>query len=230
MKTMQPTDTEMYTDEAIRQKLLRQGPGELSDAELLSIVLRDGGKELSAIELSRELLARYEGNLTELGLEQPARLRMFRGMGIARAAVVAAAMELGKRRKTEESVAIEVIASKEDVVAIFKPQLAELPHEEFWALYLGASNRILDKIKISQGSSQATVVDNRLIVKRALDRFATSIIIVHNHPSGQPAPSSQDKEMTEKLRAAAALFDIRLTDHIIVTAGESYSFRGDGLL
>ena len=217
-------------DETIRQKLLRQGAAALTDAELLSIVLRDGGKELSSIELSSELLAHYDGNLTALGLEKPAQLRMFRNMGIARAAVVAAAMELGKRRKTEESINIQVITGKEDVVAIFKPQIAELPHEEIWALYLGASNRILDKVKISQGGSTATIVDNRLIVKRALDKFATSIIIVHNHPSGHPQPSPQDIELTEKLRAAAALFDIHLTDHIIVTAGESYSFRGNGLL
>lgn len=224
------TEQELSPDEAIRQKLLRQGPSELTDAELLSIILRDGGKEQSAIELSRELLGHYNGNLTELGLEKPAKLRMFRSMGIGRAAVVAAAMELGKRRKVEESVNIQVITGKEDVVAIFKPQIAELPHEEFWALYLGASNRILDKVKISQGSSTATIVDNRLIVKRALDKFATSIIIVHNHPSRQPKPSAQDVDLTEKLRDAAALFDIQLTDHIIITAGESYSFRGNGLL
>ena len=217
-------------DEPIREKLLRQGAAVLTDAELLSIVLRDGGKELSAIELSSELLAHYDGNLTVLGLEKPAQLRMFRNMGIARAAVISAAMELGKRRKTEESINIQIITGKEDVVAIFKPQIAELPYEEIWALYLGASNRILDKIKISQGGSTATIVDNRIIVRRALEKFATGIIIVHNHPSGQPHPSPQDLELTEKLRAAAALFDIYLMDHIIITAGESYSFRGNGKL
>ena len=223
-------EKEFTADEAIRQKLIRQGAAELTDAELLSILLRDGGKDSTAIGLSGELLARYNGNLTELGLEKISTLRMFRGMGIGRAAVVAAAMELGKRRKVEEAVNIETIVGKEDVVALFKPLISELPHEEFWALYLGASNRILDKVKISQGSSTATIVDNRLIVKRALDKFATSIIIVHNHPSGQHRPSSQDEEITVKLKAAAALFDIRLTDHIIITAGESFSFLGNGLL
>ncbi len=227
---MKDSSTTLSRDETIRQKLLRQGAAVLTDAELLSIVLRDGGKDMSAIELSSELLARYDGNLTALGLETPAKLRMFRSMGIARAAVVAAAMELGKRRKTEESINIQVITGKEDVVAIFKPQIAELPHEEIWALYLGASNRILDKIKISQGGSTAVIVDNRIIVRRALEKFATSIILVHNHPSGQPHPSPQDIELTEKLQAAAALFDIHLMDHIIVTAGESYSFRGNGKL
>jgi DNA repair protein RadC len=225
----QPT-AELSTNETIRQKLLRQGADKLTDAELLSIILRDGGKELSAIELSQELLDRYNGNLTALGLEKPAQLRMFRGMGLGRAAVVVAAMELGKRRKTEEAINIQTVTSKEEAVALFKPLIAELPYEEFWALYLGASNRILDRVKISQGSSTATIVDNRLIVKRALDKFANSILIVHNHPSGRPEPSTSDIDLTEKLRQAAALFDIRLVDHIIITAGESYSFRGNGLL
>ena len=225
-----PSEKELTPDEAIRQKLIRQGASELSDAELLSIILRDGGKDSSAIRLSGELLDHYNGNLTELGFEKISKLRMFRGMGIGRAAVVAAAMELGKRRKVEEAVSIQTIRGKEDVVALFKPLISELPHEEFWVLYLGASNRILDKVKISQGSSTATIVDNRLIIKRALDKFATSIIIVHNHPSGQPKPSPQDEEITAKLKEAAALFDIRMTDHIIITAGESFSFLGNSLL
>lgn len=202
----------------------------MTDAELLSIILREGSKNLSSIQLSEEVLNHYNGNLTELGLEKPAKLRMLHGMGIARAAVIAAAMELGKRRKVEESVNIHTITGKEDAVALFKPLISELPYEEFWALYLGASNSILDKVKISQGSSTATIVDNRLIIKRALDKFATSIIIVHNHPSGHPKPSPQDEEITRKLKAAAELFDIRLTDHIIITAGESFSFLGNGLL
>ena len=228
--TPKQVEKELTPDETIRQKLIRQGASELTDAELLSIILRDGGKDSTAIALSEALLNHYQGNLTELGLEKIAKLRMFRSLGIGRAAVVAAAMELGKRRKVEESINIQAIQGKEDVVALFKPLISELPHEEFWALYLGASNRILDKVKISQGSSTATIVDNRLIIKRALDKFATSVIIVHNHPSGQPKPSLQDEEITTKLKEAAALFDIRLTDHIIITAGESFSFLGNGLL
>lgn len=221
---------ELSDDEKIRQKLIRQGASELTDAELLSIVLRDGGKEISAIGLSKALLARYNGNLTELGLAGIAQLRMFGGMGLSRAAIVSAAIELGKRRKVEEAVHIQTISTREDIVALFKPEIAELPHEEFWALYLGPSHRILDKIKISQGSATATIVDNRLIIKRALEKFATSIIIVHNHPSGQSCPSDPDIELTEKLQAAATLFDIQLIDHVIITSGESYSFRAQGLL
>jgi DNA repair protein RadC len=122
----QPT-AELSPDEVIRQKLLRQGAGELTDAELLSIILHDGGKELSAIELSQELLDQYNGNLTALGLEKPAQLRMFRGMGLGRAAVVVAAMELGKRRKAVEAINIHTVTGKEEAVALFKPLIAELP-------------------------------------------------------------------------------------------------------
>jgi DNA repair protein RadC len=225
-----PSGKEPTPDEKVRQQLLCRGAASLTDAELLSILLREGNLGRSALRLSEDILDHYHGNLTELGLEKPAKLRMLHSMGIARAAVISAAMELGKRRKIEESVNIHTIRSREDVVALFKPLIAELPHEEFWALYLGASNSILDKVKISQGSSTATIVDNRLILRRALDQFATSVIIVHNHPSGQPKPSSQDEELTRKLRAAAELFDIHLTDHIIITAGESFSFLANGLL
>lgn len=217
-------------DEKIRQKLIRQGASELTDAELLSIVLRDGGKGRSAIALSEELLASHHGSLTELGLERFAALRMFSGMGLVRAAAVAATLELGKRRKTEEAVALSAITSRDDVVAIFKPIIAELPHEEFWALFLGAAGRILDKIRISQGGQAATIVDNRVIVRRAIDRFAQSVVIVHNHPSGQSKPSVQDRELTERLRTALDFFDIVLTDHIVIATGECFSFRENGLL
>ncbi len=218
------------TDEAIRRKLVALGPAALSDAELLSIVVRDGGKGRTAFRLSADLLEHHGHSLIRLGGAELSSLRMFGGMGLARAAVVAAAMELGKRRKTEEAMEIERIDSKEDALRIFKPLIAELPYEEFWAVYLSASNRILDRIKISQGGVSGTVVDNRLIIKRALDRLASSILLVHNHPSGDPTPNRTDKALTDKIRESAELFGIRLTDHLIVTAGECFSFCAAGLL
>lgn len=234
MKTSSPesgySQQELAADEQIRQKIVRQGVSALTDAELLSIVIRDGGKDRSALKLGTELLAHYNNSLTELGLADVSRLRMFGGMGLGRAVVVAAAMELGKRRKAEEAVSIQTITTKEDVVSLFKPLIAELPHEEFWALYLGASHRILDKIKISQGGVAGTVVDNRLIIKRALDKLAAAILIVHNHPSGISTPSPEDRTLTDRLKQAAALFDIQLTDHIIITSGECFSFRAEGLI
>ncbi len=218
------------SDAAVREKLLARGTGALTDEELLSVVLREGGKDLSALEVSRELLTRHNGSLAELSLAGLSELRMVRGMNLGRAAVVAAAMELGRRRKAEEALAIENVSSNDEVVALFKPLLAGLPHEEFWAVYLGPSNRILEKVKIGQGGTAGVVVDYKLIVKRALDRLASSMIVVHNHPSGNPSPGESDRMLTERLRAAAELFDIRLLDHVIVTPGESFSFRAEGLL
>lgn len=218
------------TDEKVREKLISKGASGLTDGELLSVIMRNGPNGESALELAERLLAHYNGNLTEMSLAGISRLRMFGSMGIARAAVVSAALELARRRQSEEAAAVDRLSSKDDVVAYFKPLIAELPYEEFWAVYLGVSNRILDKVKISQGGVSGTVVDTRLIIKRALDKLASSIIIVHNHPSGNPVPSDEDHTVTERLRDAASLFDIILADHVIITSGECFSFRAEGLL
>ncbi len=212
-------------------KLQVKGPASLSDAELLSVIFRTGiPKQKTALELSEEILRTFEGNLTELGKASFSRLRMTAGMGETKAVVLAAVMEISKRCKMEESVTIQTVTSKEHIIALFKPMLSELPYEEFWALFLGASNKIIDRIKISQGGTSVTIVDNRLIIKRALDKLASSVIIVHNHPSGNPEPSAKDIELTERLDEALALLDIRLMDHIIVTYGECFSFRANNLL
>ena len=220
----------MLTDEQIREKLLGEGPFALSDTELLSIIIRDGGRNSSAIAVASALSENFGGNLQELGTATISQLRMSAGMGLQRAATVAAAMELAQRLRTEEASTVERIAGRDDVVGCFKPLLSKLRHEEFWALYLNSSGRILERVKISQGGISATVVDNKLIMKRAIEKLASSIIIVHNHPSGNPEPTEDDKTVTEKLRYAVELFDIELLDHVIVTGGECFSFRGAGLL
>ena len=217
-------------DELVRQKLLAKGAQGLTDAELLSIIIRNTSNGESALALSQSLLDRYNGNLSELAKTDISKIRMFGGMGVSRAAILSAALELGRRRHQSETAAIERFDTKDDVVKYFKPLIAELPYEEFWALNLGVSNRLLDKVKISQGGINGAVVDARLIVKRALDKLATSIIIVHNHPSGNCQPGHSDKILTEKLKNAVAFFDITLADHIIITSGECYSFRANGQL
>lgn len=220
----------MQQDIRIREKLISKGVSVLTDQELLSVVIGKGAHGGTAFELAGKLLGEYNGSLTELGLAPIPKLRMTAGMGIGRAVLVAATMELAKRRQLEDTVSIDRINSKEDVIAYFKHDIAELPYEEFWALYLGASNRILDKVKISQGCIASTIVDNRLIIKRALDKLASFIIIVHNHPSGNCCPSDADKAITLRLSQAASFFDIELVDHIIITTGECFSFKGEGLL
>jgi DNA repair protein RadC len=146
-----------------------------------------------------------------------------------RAATISAATELARRVIVEKAQAVNVIVSKEDVVRLFAP-LAELPHEEFWALYLTSGGRVLDRARLSQGGVAGTVVDHKLVVKRAVELLASSLVLVHNHPSGIASPSSEDAAVTERVRAAAALFDINVIDHIIVSRSGSYSFAENGKL
>ena len=182
-------------------KLLSRGVETLTDQELLELLLDDGDSE----RLAGALLSSFEGRLAGMG--QPPRR-------------VLAARELGP----------DPIGSSNDVVRIFRPLLTEMKHEECWCLYLNTGNRIVERQRVSQGGVQATVVDHRLVIKRALELLATQIILVHNHPSGAALPSEQDKILTKKIAEAAALFDIRLLDHLIIARGGEYSFRQSGLL
>jgi DNA repair protein RadC len=218
------------SDKDVREKLATRGIGALTNAELLSVVLREGAAGMSALETAKELLADFGDSLAALSRADIPRLRQARGLGISRAAVIAAVSELAARICNEEAGSPRVIALKEDVLAIFRPILGRLKHEEMWALYLTSGNTVIEKMRVSQGGVEALVVDTRLVVKRALELLASSIILVHNHPSGLASPSEADIEVTRRIADAAALFDIRLTDHIILSAEQSYSFHRHGLL
>ncbi len=215
-------------DREIRERLVNRGAEALTDAELLSILLRTGNEGRPAVELAGRLLAQFDGHLVKLGRCELSQMRQIENLGIGRAAMVAAAMELGRRFRADESFMRDVIRNNREVIDMFQPLLSDLPYEEFWAVYLSASNRVLDKVKVSQGGVSGTVVDHRIIVKRAVEVLASALILVHNHPSGNPQPSDEDREVTEKVARAASLFDIMLADHVIITAGECYSFRGAG--
>ncbi len=217
-------------DKQVREKLIARGVGSLSDAELLSIVIREGTADLSAIELSERLLARYDHSLVQMSRSALPHLRSAEGIGITRAAIIASALELGRRLRSDESMRQSSIGSSADVVELFRPLIGHLGHEEFWALYLNNSNRILDRTRISQGGVTGTVVDPKLILKRAIELLATGLIVVHNHPSGNPVPSDEDRQLTSKLAEATTLFNIVLLDHIIVSPSESFSFREHNLL
>lgn len=216
------------TDAQVRKKLLHQGAASLNDAELLSILLGKGEGNIPALELAERLLRKVDGNFMALGQLNLQQLRMTENLGIGRAAQVATALELGRRFRMQATQSREAIKTDRDVIEIFQPQLAGLTHEEFWALYLNASNKIQEKVRISQGGVSGTVVDVRLVVKRALERLSSAMVLVHNHPSGNPAPSEQDRQITRQLYQAAALFDIRVIDHIIITSGACHSFRQHG--
>lgn len=221
---------EKPTDKEIREKLISRGVASLSDAELLSIVIREGSAGDSALDIATNLLDSFDGSLSALSRADIPRLRMSKGLGISRAAVVAATTELASRIRSEESSAPHTISTKADVVTTFAPLLGNLKHEEMWALYLTSGNTVIEKCKVSQGGVEMLVVDTRLVVKRALELLASSLILVHNHPSGIASPSGEDLDVTRRIAEAAALFDIRLTDHIIIAGDKSYSFHQNSLL
>ena len=199
----------------ITDKMTARGVESLSDAELLAVLTDDE-------QTAGALLAACGGALARIGSEDAARLRMVGGLGLRRARLLLAAAEFGRR--------VAASRAADDVVALFRPQLETLAYEECWAVYLTSSNRIIERQRISQGGVQGTVVDHRLVVKRALELLATQLVLIHNHPSGAAAPSPQDKVLTERVAQAAALFDIRLLDHIIIAREGDFSFLRAGLV
>ena len=214
---------------SLHDLLQLRGAASLGDAELLSLLMEDGAE--GSLERAKDLLAACGGTLAGIGRSELARLRMTAGVGLKRASRLVAAAELGRRMVALESAdAVQQITSSEDVIRLMRPRLAELGHEECWVLYLSSSNRVVEQMRISQGGVQATVVDHRLLIKRALELLATQLILIHNHPSGSAQPSEPDKELTRRVVEAAALFDIRVVDHLILSRGDSYSFRAHGAL
>lgn len=206
----------------IRNKMVVRGIESLSDAEILALLMEDKA-------LADSLIAEC-GSLANIANIQPSRLRMIAGLGAKRAERIQIATEIGRRVASSNRTIEESISSSEDVVRIMRPVLQELKHEECWVLYLTNSNRIIERRCISQGGIQATVVDHRLIVKRALELLSTRIVIIHNHPSGSATPSGADFDITKKIKEATSLFDIQLLDHIIIASSEHYSFKSNGKL
>lgn len=211
-------------------KLAARGPASLDDTELLTLLLGDGADRTSAFTLSERLLEHYGGSLARLGRETMPRLRMVEGAGQKRAARIIAATELGRRILASQAAETTTLQTSDDVIRLFRPELETLEYEECWAVYLSSSNRIIERQRVSQGGVQSTIVDHRLIIKRALELLATQLILVHNHPSGSAQASEQDRMLTAKIADAAALFDIRLLDHVIISRSDSFSFRSSGLI
>lgn len=215
--------------DSLHDLLQLKGAGSLSDAELVALLTDDGAE--GSVPRAEALLEACGGTLSGVGRSELARLRMAAGVGLKRAARLAAAAELGRRMLAQDAaVAVRTVNSSEDVVRMFRPRMIDLPHEECWVLFLGSSNRIIEQMRISQGGVQSTVVDHRLIVKRALELLASQLILIHNHPSGTAEPSEEDCRLTRRIADAAALFDMRLLDHLILTRNGHYSFRGHGRL
>ena len=213
-----------------REKLLQKGKLALSDAELIAILIGSGNTDESAVELSKKILSKTNNNLNQLGKLSAQQLMVHKGIGEAKAISIIAAMELGRRRRTEDALELVKIASSNSVFELLQPILGELPHEEFWILYLNNANKIIEKLPISKGGITGTLVDVRITLKKALELGATGLILAHNHPSGNLNPSEADKQLTNKLKIAAESIDIKVLDHLIVTEKSYFSFADEGLM
>lgn len=217
-------------DDKPREKLLNKGRSALSDAELIAILIGSGSRSESAVELSKRILASADNNLNELGKLSTKQLMTFKGIGEAKAVTIAAALEIGRRRRGEESLKVDKITSSKDAFEILQPIMGELEHEEFWILYLNNSNKVLKKSQLSKGGITGTLVDVRIMMKQTLELGAVGLILAHNHPSGTLKPSNADKEITQKIKRASESLDIKVLDHLIITQKDYFSFADNQLL
>jgi DNA repair protein RadC len=213
-----------------REKLRDQGARFLSNAELIAILIGSGTPDVSAVDLSKIILSSVQNNLNALGKLSLKKLMQFKGIGEAKAIKITAAMELGRRHKSAQIQRRLKISSSQTVFDIMQPLLGSLEHEEFWVIYLNNSNSVLYKLQISKGGITGTVVDVRLILKKAIELAAVAIILVHNHPSGTLRPSDADRDVTQNLKKAASTLEIKVLDHLILTEKTYFSFADENML
>lgn len=211
-------------------KFLLKGSASLSDAELLSIVIGNGLPGELSLEISRQLLARCDNSLNSFWKLSVSDLQAYDGIGKSKAVQIASLFELARRRNEAEVVARCKITSSRDAYEIFRSVMGDLPYEEFWVLLMNKANKLVKKVRISEGGVSGTVVDPKKVYKIALDNHASSIILGHNHPSGNTQPSEADHKITKKLRDSGILLDIAVLDHIIVCDDRYYSFADEGTL
>ena len=213
-----------------REKLLNLGKQSLTDSELIAILLRTGSQQNSVIELSRKILANCNNDLTELSRLTVKELAREHGMGEVKAITLVAALELGRRRREAEARRKEKITTSQDAIEIIQPHLADLTHEEFWILMLNRAHLLLGKKNVSTGGVSGTVVDPKIVFKMAIEGNASSIILCHNHPSGNNKPSDADIQLTRNLKQAGKTLEIEVIDHVIIAGASFYSFADEGML
>ena len=218
------------TDDRPREKLLIKGPASLSNSELLAILINNGSKSKSAVELAKEVLKLGHDNLNELGKLSLNDFKQIKGIGEAKSITIAAALELGRRRHAGSSLEKPVIKSSREIAEYLQTLLKDYTHEVFAVVFLNQANKINHFEIISSGGITGTVADPRIILKKALENNAVSIVLSHNHPSGSLHPSRADEELTKKIKEAAKYFDIKVIDHIIVSEDGFYSFADEGIL
>ena len=213
-----------------REKMMAQGKTALSNAELLAILIGSGAANESAVALSRRILASVGNSLTTLGKQTLAQLTAFKGIGIAKAITILAATEIGRRRAAETPEPQPKIEAPHNIFTLMQPLIGDLPHEEFWVLYLNSANRVIHKCRLSSGGITHTTVDIRLLFKNALEQGAAALILVHNHPSGSTEPSHDDIQLTQRVKTAAETLDIKLLDHVIITEKAYESLVENGIM
>ncbi|WP_336687275.1 RadC family protein [Chryseobacterium bernardetii] len=217
-------------DDRPREKFLQKGKNALSDSELLAIIMGSGSREESVLELARKILASVNNNWHQLSLLSVKDLTKFKGIGEAKAISIITALEIGRRRAGQEIQERPVIGNSHDAYSILKNQLSDLRTEEFWAIFLNNSNKVIHTSQLTQGGISQSIVDVRVLFKTALEYFSTGVIIAHNHPSGSMKPSKEDLNITQKIKEAGKVLSIQLLDHIIITQHSYFSFSDAGLL
>ena len=221
---------EWSKDDRPREKLREKGANTLSDSELLAILINHGNKQKTAVDIAKEVLQLGKNNLGELGKLSVKELMKIKGIGEAKAITIIAALELGRRRQANAAFAKTLVKDSKDIARYFQSRLQDHTQEVFAVVFMNQANKINHLEIISIGGITATIADPRIILKKALEEDAVSIILCHNHPSGNLKPSSADQQLTKKIKEAAAYFDIKLMDHIIVSERGYYSFADEGLL
>ena len=214
-------------DDRPREKLMLKGKSALSDAELLAIIMGSGSRNETAVDLAKRILKDYKNNWHELAKLNVTELKKYKGIGEAKAIGIITALEIGRRRALQNTIEKPVIKSSRSAYEILNPLLGDLPIEEFWVLFLSQSNKVIGKEKMSSGGISGSLVDVRMVFKRALELYATGIIVAHNHPSGNLSPSPQDISLTQKLKQAGEILDIQVLDHLIITQTDYFSFADD---
>jgi DNA repair protein RadC len=213
-----------------REKLIEKGKTVLTDAELIAILIGSGSRGESAVELSKRMLNSVNNNINDLAALSLEQLMRFKGIGAARAVSIITALELGKRRHFEQTIENPTIKSSKSAFHIMQPLLGDLSTEEFWVLYLNNSNKVLKKEQLSKGGITATMVDVRVLFKKAVELSSVAVIVCHNHPSGKLTPSASDKALTTKIKEGGKTLDIKLLDHLIITQKDYFSFADNNQL
>jgi DNA repair protein RadC len=217
-------------DDRPREKFLLKGKNSLSDSELLAIIMGSGNRDETAVELARKILASVNNNWNQLSLLSVKDLMKFKGIGEVKAISITTALEIGRRRASQEVPEKLAISKSNDAYLILKNYLSDLRTEEFWALFLNQSNKVIHIAQLTQGGINQSIVDVRVLFKTALDHFSTGIIIAHNHPSGNLKPSREDIDITQKIKEAGNFLSVQLLDHLIITQNSYFSFSDEGLL